>query len=176
MGQYFKIVNHVKRQYIDPNTFAENNKASGVLQHGYHVLAVALLVCKIEEVSQLYGPLAGSWYGDPIIAAGDDYGAPDVYGIKTSTEEDPNRNLNQMAKDEFKDISYKAIAMLCEGRVGFAEVIVKKSTEGYSSELLIRLGNVVFQIGCKPLEEALEKVYGAEWTRKYKKAREENPW
>ncbi len=173
MGQYFKIVNPAKRQYFNPSAFAENNKASGVL-FGYHAFAVALLVCNLKEVRHDYGELAGSWFGDAVIAAGDDYGKPDVYGVKTSTEENPNRNLNQMARDEFEDISYKAIAMLCEGRGGFAEEIVKESKEGIDSELLMLLGNVVFQVGCRPLEVALEEVYGTEWTKKYKKSRDEN--
>lgn len=43
VGQYFKIVNPAKRQYIDPSSFNENPKASGLL-YGYHALAVALLV------------------------------------------------------------------------------------------------------------------------------------
>jgi hypothetical protein len=44
MSQYFKIVNPVKRQYIDAIRFSENIKASGYMR-GYHAVAVALLVC-----------------------------------------------------------------------------------------------------------------------------------
>jgi hypothetical protein len=120
MGQYFIIVNPVKRQYIDAIRFSENIKASGYMR-GYQTLVVALLVCNGVEVHHTYGPLAGSWCGDPVIAAGDDHGQADQYGIKTSTDADPTRNLNRMAHEEFEDISYQAIAMLCRGREGFAQ-------------------------------------------------------
>ena len=175
MGQYFKIVNPVKRQYLDPMRFYESVKASGFL-YGYHAFAVALLVCNSEEVRHDYGPLAGSWFGDPIIAAGDDNGQPDRYGVKTSTEEDPTRNLNQMARDEFEDVSYKALAMLCEGREGFAREIVERSAEQPGDRFLLDLGNVVFQVGCEPLKHALIEIYGADWTKKYKEARQKYRW
>jgi hypothetical protein len=168
MSQYFKIVNPAKRQYIDAIRFSENIKASGYLR-GYHAVAVAVLVCHTVEVPHCYGPLAGSWYGDPVIAAGDDYGQPDQYGLMTSTEADPKRNLNQMARDEFEDISYQAIAMLCQGRDGFAEEIAAKAAAARSRHLFIQLGNVVMLVGCEPLEEALEQAFGREWRKLYQR-------
>lgn len=120
--------------------------------------------------------MAGSWYDDPVIVTGDDQGPPDSYGIKTSTKDNPTRNLNQMAKEEFEDVSYRAIAMLCEGREGFAKEIVEKSTERPNSMLLLDLGNVVFQVGCEPLKQELFEKYGNEWTKKYKQARREYSW
>ena len=105
MGQYFKIVNPTKKQCIDAFKFDENIKASGVM-YGYHGFAVALLVCRLDEVPHTYGDLAGFWHGDPVIAVGDDYGEPDVYGVKTSTEENPHRNLYWLAKEEYEDVSY----------------------------------------------------------------------
>src|SRR5687767_2791103 len=154
MGQYFKIINPVKRQYIDAGRFDENNKASGVL-YGNHAIAVALLVCNFEQVcysdgkpNHHYGEFAGSWFADPIIIAGDDHGKPDMFGIKTSTVENPERNLNSMAKEEFEDISYKAIAMICEGRSGFAEEIAEVAVNMFRPEsYLVHLGNVVFYVG-----------------------------
>ena len=81
-----------------------------------------------------------------------------------------------MAKEEFEDVSYRAIAMLCEGREGFAKEIVEKSTERPNSMLLLDLGNVVFQVGCEPLKQELFEKYGNEWTKKYKQARREYSW
>ena len=173
MGQYFKFVNPVKRQYIDPFYFGENIKASGVLQ-GYHAIAIAVLVCKLDEVQHDFGELAGSWYGHPIIVAGDDNGMADAYGVKTSTADNPERNLNSMAEEEFEDITYRSIAMLCEGREGFAEEIAKYSKDNFDTLRLMFLGNVVFQVGCRPLEEALEKVYGHDWVKEFKQATEEH--
>ncbi len=171
MGQYFKIVNPVKRQYLDASSFGENIKASGFMI-GYHAIALAVIVCNSDEVPKhyRYGPLAGSWCGDPIYAAGDDYGLPNLHGIVTSTEENPQRNLNQMAKEEFEDISYRAIAMLCEGGDYYSEAFAKRVAESPDSELIVHLGNVIFQIGCEPLKKALIKELGEEWTKLYKGA------
>jgi hypothetical protein len=182
MGELFKIINPVKKQYIDAQRFSENAKNSGILR-GNHAIAVALLVCNVEQVGDYwknhkggYGELAGSWYADPIIIAGDDYGQPDMFGIKTSTEENPERNLNWMAKEEFEDISYKAIAMICEGREGFAEELAEEDSKSvYADRLLVHLGNVVFYVGCAPLEKALAKYFGDDWVSRYKTAREKAP-
>ncbi len=179
MGQYFHIVNPTKRQYVSAHNFGENNKGSGVML-GFHAIAIGLLVCNLDQVSyergeplHTYDPLAGSWFGDRIYIAGDDHGEPDELGVKTSTEESPSRNLYWMAKEEVEDISYRAIAMLCEGQRAYAEGLAARAAEPLNSELLMHLGNVIFQVGCKPLQEVLEQVLGAEWTRKYKKARDE---
>ena len=176
MGEYFHIVNPAKRQYLCASSFGEGIKAGNVMR-GYHGVALAVLICNFDQVSNdrdeprhQYGALAGSWFGDRVYLAGDGHGQPDDFGIQTSTESRPGRNLYWMAKDEFEDISYRAIAMLCEG--GYASEFAGKAAEPLNSLLLKHLGNVVFQVGCKPLETALEQSLGSEWTRKYKEARE----
>lgn len=75
-----------------------------------------------------------------------------------------------MAKEEFEDISYRAIAMLCEG--SYASELARKAADPLNTFLLKHLGNVVFQVGCTPLEKALEESLGSEWTRRYKEVRE----
>lgn len=174
MGQYFYIVNPVKRQYINIGNFAGvSSKASGVLC-GFHASAVAVLVCNIDELNHSYGPLAGSWSGDPVIAAGD-YCPPDEHGIVTATAEDPQQNLYCKASEEFEDITYRALAMMCEGQAkqwdhdaGFAEELAKWAKE---SELaIVDLGNTVYQIGCEPLRRALDEIIGPEWVTKYEQA------
>lgn len=176
MGEYFKIVNPTKKQFLDANQFDEGIKASSVL-YGYHAIATALLVCNLGQVRfesgkprHDYGSLSGSWCGDSIFVAGE-YAKADEYGVITSTQENPDRNLYWMAREEFEDVSYKTIAMLCEGRDGFAEEIVRKVNEPSHYSLIVHLGNVVFQERCKPLEVALEKIIGFDWTKKYKKLR-----
>jgi hypothetical protein len=175
MGQYFKIVNPAKRQYLDADSFNENIKASGILQ-GNHAIAVAVLVCNFEQVrdgwgnlNHDYGPLAGSWCGDPVYIVGDEETAPNAFGVRTSTEANPTRNLYWLAKEEFDNISYQAIAMLCQGRPEFAEEIVQRALDGPSAERnLVNLGNVVFLFGSDRLVQALEKGYGKDWKSRYK--------
>ena len=177
MGQYFKIVNPAKKQYLDPDSFGENNKASGYLL-GIHAAAVALLVCRPLDVPEQdrYGRLEGTWSGDALYAAGDDCGEPNPDSLITVTPEYPERNLNQMAQQEFEDISYKAIAMLCEGPDYYADVFATRVTEASGDSLLIHLGNVVFQVGCNPLRDALERVVGDDWPLRYKQACKDRPW
>jgi hypothetical protein len=167
MSQYFLIVNPVKRQYINASRFDERTKASGFMR-GYHATAVALLVCQSIEVGHRYGSLAGSWYADPIIAAGDDSGQPDRYGFATSTSTNPDRNLYLLARDEFEDISYQAIAMLCLGQEGFAEEIAAKAAEQPSQHLFVQLGNVVMLVGSESLSTALAQSFGRGWQKRHR--------
>ena len=173
MGQYFIFVNPIKRQFLDPGKFDEGVKYYSVL-YGYHAYAIALLVCNLTEVDHSYGQLAGSWCGDPVIVAGDDEGEADAYGIKTSTLENPERNLYWRASEEFDDISYRAVAMLSVGRKGFVDEVVARTLNGFSpSSGLIELGNVVIETGCEPLKQALVKGFGESWTDKYMAALKE---
>lgn len=182
MGQYFKIVNPAKRQYLDAGRFNENVKSSGVL-YGYHAVAVAFLVCNIDQVRNgwgepihNFGELAGSWCGDSVFIVSDDHGKADEFGVKTSTEQNPDRNLNAMAKEEFEDISYSAIAMLCTGREDIAEEMAQRAASGLNPDgNLVHLGNVIFYVGCKSLESALAKEYGVDWASRYKKAWVKHP-
>jgi hypothetical protein len=177
MGQYFKIVNPTKKQYLDPGHFDENNKASGYML-GVHAAAVAVLVCKPLDVPahDRYGSLEGTWFGDALYAAGDDNGEPNPECMVTVTPEAPDRNLNQMAEQEFEDISYRAIAMLCEGRDYYADLFAMRVAGMWGDALLVHLGNVVFQLGCDPLRKALERVLGVDWPDRYKAAHQNRPW
>jgi hypothetical protein len=186
MGQAFFFVNPAKKQFLNPSCFAENNKAGTYLE-GNHARAVALLVVNPTQVSvdnepdHNYGPMAGSWFGDPIYAAGDDCGPPNQFGIVTATEADPNRNLFFLAEAEYEDISYKAIAMMCMGRFwhetgtsDFAEELAERARRCES--LLMELGNVVFTVGCPPLEDALKAIIGDDWISRYEQAYKKCPW
>jgi hypothetical protein len=182
MGQYFKIVNPIKRQHIDASRFGENVKASGIF-YGYHTAAVAFLLCNIEQVRDEWErpiyegvELAGSWCGDPVYVVGDDQGKADEFGIKTSSEQNPERNLYFMAHEEYEDISYKAIALICNVHEEIAADMVKRAVNGYSPDRdLVDLGNVVFTVGCEPLKRALMKEFGGEWESRYRKAYVEYP-
>lgn len=186
MGQAFLFVNPAKKQFLDPRRFGENNTASTYLQ-GNHAAALALLVVNPTQVSfdndpnHNYGPMAGSWFGDPVYAAGDDYGPPNQFGIVTATEADPNQNLFFLAEAEYEDISYKAIAMMCVGRfwheIGISDFAEQLAEEAKRFEdFLMELGNVVFTVGCPPLEAALQAIVGDDWVNRYEQAYKKRPW
>jgi hypothetical protein len=153
MGQFFRIVNAKKRQYVDPEKFGENQKYSTLLQ-GKHGLAVAYLISSglVSDNS-----LIGSWAGDPIVAAGE-YADPDLHGIKTASRSDRRRNLYQLAEQKFEDISHKAIAMLCEFRESLIDQFVFWAK--CNPDLCVELMLVVSRVGCKPLERELLKEFG----------------
>jgi hypothetical protein len=157
LGEYFKIVNPAKKQYIDALSFGEVVKRRGVFR-GNHGPALGCLVCRGAGKGELFG----SWAGDEVFLAGDEH-PPNECGISTATSERPDRNLNQMARDEYEDISYKAIVMLCEFDPSLVEEFARKaSTDGC---LLLSLGYAVYQLGYKPIETALVKIMGKNWTK-----------
>jgi len=109
MGEYFKILNTTKKQYIDPSQFGNNDEFSGLFE-GVHAAALRYLL--YGGSIEFENPLVGSWANDSIILAGDE-AKPDLHGIKTSTPEYPNRNLNDIATGEYQDISLQVIELLC---------------------------------------------------------------
>jgi hypothetical protein len=161
--------------FWDADCFGENVKASGYLM-GRHGLALSILVCHGPEVGHSYGPLAGSWYGNRVIAAGDGHGEANAYGISTGSVENPDRNLYWMAEQEFEDISYKAVAMLCQGQESLASEMALEAAQRGGTSLLVNLGHVVFlyennptfSLGCQRLRRALEEAAGTDWTKRYR--------
>src|SRR4051812_39832524 len=97
MGEYFMAVNPVKRQYFSASDFDENFGPLGLLWGG-HGLALELLIRDASPTPPVH-PLTGAWVGDPVIEVGD-YVSPDILGIKTATDDKPDRNLYSLAHDE----------------------------------------------------------------------------
>src|SRR6266542_1439639 len=177
MGAYFLFVNPAKRQYLDPSRFGEGIKA-GSLLHGQHGFALSLLLCDTSEARLGYGALAGAWCGDAVYAASDE-APPDLHGLATATPDDPQRNLNSLARDEYEDVSYPALAMLGENEWtagslvgGVARALRDPGTAERRPPLLGHLGNTVLQTGCKPLAAELTQQLGgvAAWQRLYAEA------
>ena len=165
MGAYFLVVNPTKRQYLDPARFGEAIKFSGLLRGDYCLQALKLLIadCFPRETTSF----RGAWLGDPVILASDDTGSPNPGGLVTATRVSPLRNLSAWAKAEFIDISYRALAELCQD----AETAVGLAAEAKSDRsLLIDLGAVVEQYHPRALEPALEEAVGRPWRKEYNKA------
>jgi len=163
MGEYFLVVNPLKRQYLDAIRFGESIKRGGLLQ-GKHGIAVALLLLDRHQDHRTPSSLVGSWVGDPIIITGDS-AVPHTTLLQTATDEQPDRNLYIMALEEFEDISHKAIVMVCEDSKERIDDFVKKARE--QSSLLVELGDIVLYLKYQPLEHALKHLFGPDWTRAY---------
>src|SRR5262249_55580166 len=124
------------------------------LLQGMHGLAVGYLVSS-GLVSE--NPLVGSWAGDPVIAAGE-YADPDLHEIKTGSRRNRRRNLYHLAEETFEDISYKAIAMLCEWNEPLIAEFVHRAK--CNADFCLDLVLVIDRVGCKPLEWELMKEVG----------------
>ena len=110
MGQYYKIVNIKKKQYITPHTFGDGAKLMEFSMSRIGVLS-GLAILLADGNGRGGGdlgsdnPIVGSWAGDNIVIAGD-YADPGKF-VK---EED--KNLYQVAINEGEDISLKVLDAL----------------------------------------------------------------
>lgn len=167
MGEYFLIVNPVKRQYISADPFGENIKRPGIFR-GDHGHAVGLLLC--DHPGAHAHPLVGSWVGDPVIVTGDSSG-PNTAGLVTTLPKDPGRDLYDMAKDEFEDISPRAMVMLFtiykEYYKGYIDGFLYKAM--WDSSVFEALQQIALSLEYTPLREALEKIVGPNWLELYPK-------
>ena len=91
----------------------------------------------------------------------------------TATPDDPRRNLNAMARAEFTDISYRALAELCLDTKTAAELAERSSK---TESLLIDLVAVLEQYRTTTLEIALNAAVGEPWRKAYNLARAKDPW
>ncbi|WZO99697.1 hypothetical protein EP7_001309 [Isosphaeraceae bacterium EP7] len=171
MGAYFLVVNPVRRQYLDPSRFGEAVKISSVLRGDHCIGSLKLLIadCYGRDTTSF----RGAWLGDPVILAGDDSGFPCPGGLMTASPDDAGRNLHAMARSEFTDISYRALAELCRDGATAAE-LAGRSKEDES--LLIDLGATLEQYPLASLEAALNAAVGKPWRRAYSQARAKLPW
>jgi hypothetical protein len=162
MGQYFLVVNTDKKQFIDAWKFGEGVAYLQAVS-GYHAQAVALLTCRMDQVRGTEGNLLGSWSGDNVIVAAE-YSLTGNDGVE--------RNLYKTARDEFEDISYKALAMLCATHEPVCWELAEKASTRRHERLIFHLGNAISEAGSGSLEQALNEVIGAEWKDRYKAAAE----
>jgi hypothetical protein len=119
MGQYYKIVNIKKKQYITPHTFGDGAKlmefsmsASGVLAG----LAILLADGNGRGGGDLHSEndIVGSWAGDNIVVAGD-------YADEGKFVKETDRNLYNVASNEGEDISVKVLDALFDDKYFFSE-------------------------------------------------------
>ena len=129
MGQYYKIVNIKKKQYITPHTFGDGSKlmefsmsANGVLAG----LAILLADGNGRGGGDLHSEndIVGSWAGDNIVIAGD-------YADDGKFVKDADRNLYHIASIEGEDISIKVLDALFDDSYYFSEF--RKNRAGWTS-------------------------------------------
>ena len=129
MGQYYKIVNIKKKQYITPHTFGDGSKlmefsmsANGVLAG----LAILLADGNGRGGGDLHSEndIVGSWAGDNIVIAGD-------YADAGKFVKEPDQTLYEVASNEGEDISLKVLDALFDDSYYFSEF--RKNRAGWTS-------------------------------------------
>jgi hypothetical protein len=114
MGQYYKVVNLDKKQYLEPHGFGNGAKLMEFASGGGTMMALGVLLadgngCGGGDLDSS-DPLVGSWAGDRIVIAGD-------YADRSWNAENPSdeRTLYQrLDEDGFKDISADIRRVLVE--------------------------------------------------------------
>ena len=110
MGEYFKIVNATKSQYID-NPLSDNKWHNILHRDSDTVQLLNCLICKswpplLVDSFDNEQRICGSWSGDEILIVGD-RGMPDAYGVRTATQTDPQRNLYELASEQYEHVAEK---------------------------------------------------------------------
>ena len=114
MGQYFKIVNLDKKQYLHPHEFGDGLKLTEFSFSGCGTMS-GLAILLADGNGQGGGdldsanPIIGSWAGDRIVVAGD-YAENGKF--VDGTIEDELKNIYSLASDNWEDISKKVIEAL----------------------------------------------------------------
>ena len=129
MGQYYKIVNIKKKQYISPHTFGDGSKLMEFSMSANGVLA-GLSILLADGNGRGGGDLhsendiVGSWAGDNIVVAGD-------YAEAGKFVKEPEQNLYEVASSEGEDISVKVLDALFDDSYYFSEF--RKNRAGWTS-------------------------------------------
>ena len=129
MGQYYKIVNIKKKQYITPHIFGDGSKLMEFSMSANGVLAgLAILLADgngrgggdLHSTNQI----VGSWAGDNIVVTGD-------YADDGKFVKDVDKNLYNVASIEGEDISLKVLDALFDDSYYFSEF--RKNRAGWTS-------------------------------------------
>jgi hypothetical protein len=171
MGEYFKIVNPARRQYLDPPG-SINNKWSGVFQWD-DLPVLELLLREVPPTDRVH-PLIGAWAGAPVYATGD-YAEclPEPWNTEQEVVElrrhGSNRlNLYEMAQYRYEPITFGALQMLyqvdparfCEHcsiytpRVSDLEELHRAATMFHAPLAQAALADILVQVGvARPYDE-----------------------
>jgi hypothetical protein len=162
MGQYYKVVNIDRKEYLHPHKFGEGLK---LLEFGCDGMGLmTALACLLADGNgrgggdlRTEGDLAGSWAGDRIVIAGD---YADEGNFLTEEEIAAWREAAVLEeKDEsyrtatptlysvvnnppYEDISEEAFLMICEDR-WIAKTIKERVVSGWSSLIPERVKEAV---------------------------------
>ena len=119
MGQYYRILNLDKKEFLEPWSFGDGAKLLEFGCSGSGIMCgLAILLSDgngrgggdlhvPEDASEELKSLVGSWAGDRIVVSGD-------YADEGKFSDDPKRNLYELCgTSQFENISEKVIEVMC---------------------------------------------------------------
>jgi hypothetical protein len=140
MGQYYKIVNVDKKEYLKPWTF---NDGAKLLEFGCSSFSslTALSILLADGNGRGGGDfmvedkLVGSWAGDRIVIAGDYADEGKFIEVEKQVREKlikdgNNSNLYSFAEEHFKDISKKVLQLMLQDDYIGSVINKEKQKEG----------------------------------------------
>lgn len=166
MGVYHIFVNPNKKEYFEPSIFCDSEKQSALF-HGLHRYALKILYYSPDFSRNIIGNKLNSWAGDPLLIAPDE--APPNQGMKTTSPAHPNRNLYELAKQEYRNISVDLLYHLIGRKmdVEFETTLFQRARK--NKVLFITIVEFQNQANSKILELALIKHFGKKWKKQYSK-------
>lgn len=125
MGQYYLVVNIDKEEYLHAHCFGDGLK---LREFGFSAMGTltALAVLLADGNGRGFGdlgsknPIIGSWAGDRIVIAGDE-------ADKGKFANDPKRNLYDVARDDFQNVSRLVLRAMAEDTY-LADVLRRNQT------------------------------------------------
>ncbi len=158
MGQYYKIINRNKQQYLDPFSMRSSERFPALLEAEEMTRSICWLVCtsanpywlELKRKNARTNRLVGSWAGDLIEIIGD------------TNEED----LSHHVMSKFDNISYEIVATLFDFNPDYMNGAIQQLVECPS--LLEQLG-MLMMLSVPPtgLEERLKIVFPNGWERDF---------
>lgn len=115
MGQYFKVINLDKKQFLNPHEFDSGLKFLEFAGRGDNIMMGVAILCSAGTGGggadmDSASPLLGSWAGDRVIIAGDYYDDRELLPEGAPADV----NLYGLACGEFEDISSGVAALVAE--------------------------------------------------------------
>ncbi|HLM53131.1 MAG TPA: hypothetical protein VK325_06000 [Pseudoxanthomonas sp.] len=182
MGEYYKIVNLNKRQYLSADIFMEGIKGRGIMR-GIHAYAFGKLLTYggLPENNSKWrkdnptGVWAGCWAGDRIAIVGDETEDPGEFlGVKLFDSATNPLALDEILRLEFENIGGKLICWLVND-ADVAERLLERLRQsehyfgvvGYIAHKY-RYGDV-----SKDLIKFLDQHFSKTWEKKYKRILED---
>ena len=175
MGQYFRIVNLIKKQYIDLDRLGEGIKFSA-LGSGLNGIILGRLLASPGQwdapgILKRYGDpdkddvYVGLWAGDRIVIPGD-YDKPRNYSLSSSADQtEDNLYFHVTDNPEYENITDKVIEWLAKEE-WTAEMLAKNAAN--DQELLQKLSDLVLINNNEIMKNSLEIVIGSNWIEKLK--------